>query len=63
MADDRVLEETNEAAALNGGSARHWYQSEETESSPTPRLGAKIAVSLFVWGVVALGVVLLVAAL
>lgn len=63
MADDRVLEETNDTTALNGGSSRHWFRRGEGETLETPRRGAKVLVSLFVWGLVALGVILLVASL
>ena len=60
---DVTLAETNDPTALNGGPARHWYDSSETEPLKTPRRGTKVATSIFLWGVLLAGVLFLMAAL
>ncbi len=60
---DRALLEANDTAALNGGPARHWFEREAAESLETPRRGAKLGVSLVLWGTLAVGLLMLAALL
>jgi hypothetical protein len=56
---DRILAETNDTTALNGGPARHWFQPGVDEPLETPRRGVKLGVAIGVWGMLAVAVLLL----
>jgi hypothetical protein len=60
---DRQLERINDATALNGGSAWHWYAPGRPEQTPTPRQRIKLGVSIILWGTVAAGAVMLAASI
>jgi hypothetical protein len=60
---DCQLERTNDATALNGGSAWHWYAPGRPEQTPTPRQRIKLGVSIILWGTVAVGAVMLAASI
>jgi hypothetical protein len=60
---DRQLERINDATALNGGSAWHWYAPDRPEQTPTPRQRIKLGVAIILWGTVAAGAVMLAASI
>ena len=60
---DKRLERINDATALNGGSAWHWYAPGRVEQTPTPHQRIKIVVAILLWGTVAAGALMLAASI
>ena len=60
---DETLARKNDAAALNGGSSRHWFRPGRSESLPTPLRATKVVVAVALWGTLLAGVLILSAAI